>query len=191
MKRVSMFTALALCAGMTLACGGDDRAEIAEQEPEVIADDDGPTRVVNVTGCLTASGDRFVLTELEQGTADPNASGGSEASRGQSPSQAQPSQAQAGAQSTTESYQLIGQDEQLRGLVGQRVRVTGEADAPRVAEIRESSPPTAASGTSGQQETRPAKPGEPQVSTLQQTRLEVTQLAVTSVTGTGEACVQR
>jgi hypothetical protein len=58
-----------------------------------------------------------------------------------------------------------------------------------VAEVRESTPPTTpsgATGTAGQAE--PAKPGEPQVSATTETRLEVTQLRVQSVTATGEAC---
>jgi hypothetical protein len=76
--------------------------------------------------------------------------------------------------------------------VGKQVRVTGEAQPPKVAEVRESTPPTSptgAAGTTGQ--TQPAKPGEPQVATTTETRLEVTQLRVQSVTATGEACTRR
>ena len=179
MKRASIGAVFALCLGLTVACGGSkDEAEIAERDPSV--GDRGEARPVAITqtGCLTAQGDRFVLTALESaaaGTAKPEPGA-------QSPT--------ASAQPTTESYQLIGNDDELRPLVGKQVRVSGEADAPKVAEVRESTPPTAASGatgTAGQAE--PAKPGEPQVATSTETRLEVTQLRVQSITATGEACM--
>jgi hypothetical protein len=84
---------------------------------------------------------------------------------------------------------LIGDEEQLRPHVGKQVRVSGEAEPAKVAEVRESTPPSDASGatgTAGQAE--PAKPGEPSVATATQTRLEVTQLRVQTITATGEAC---
>jgi hypothetical protein len=169
-----------LCLGLTVACGGSkDEAEIAERDPEVTGrGEGGRSMTVTQTGCLTADGDRFVLTSLEPGAAAEQA--------GQQPSGAAPT---ATAQPTTEAYQLIGNDDELRQLVGRQVRVSGEADPPKVAEVRESTPPTTpsgATGTAGQAE--PAKPGEPQVSATTETRLEVTQLRVQSVTATGEAC---
>jgi hypothetical protein len=171
----------ALCLGLTVACGGGkDETEIAERDPEVSGRGDNRPVPVTETGCLTAAGDRFVLTSLQGGAA-----GGAQ---GQAQQGSGTPTAQRG-QSTTESYQLIGDEEQLRPHVGKQVRVSGEADAPKVAEVRESTPPTdagGATGTAGQAE--PAKPGEPQVATSTQTRLEVTQLRVQSITPTGEAC---
>jgi hypothetical protein len=182
MKRASVVATFALCLGLTVACGGGkDETEIAEREPEVSGRGDGRPVAITETGCLTAQGDRFVLTALES-------AGGENPARpeqgGASPT--------AKAQTTTESYQLIGNDDELRQLVGKQVRVSGEADPPKVAEVREATPPTAgsgATGTTGQAE--PAKPGEPQVSTTTETRLEVTQLRVQSIAATGEACVAR
>jgi hypothetical protein len=172
----------ALCLGFTVACGGSkDEAEIAERNPSVADRGDGRPAAITQTGCLTAQGDRFVLTALESaapaGTAKPEQGA-------QSPT--------ASAQSTTESYQLIGNDDELRPLVGKQVRVSGEADAPKVAEVRESTPPSAATGATGTAgQVEPAKPGEPKVATSTETRLEVTQLRVQTIAATGEACMAR
>ena len=186
MKRASVTGVFALCLGLSAACGGGSNdAEIAESNPEVTGrGDEGRSRTVSETGCVTAEGDRFVLTALEPGAA------GDQARQDQGGANRT-----ASAQPTTQSYQLIGKDDELRQLVGQQVRVNGEADPPKVAEVRESTLPTAASsgtgatGTTGQAE--PAKPGEPQVSTSTATRLEITQLRVQSITATGEACPAR
>ena len=182
MKRASMAGVFALCVGLTVACGGGkDETEIAESKPAVGGRDDGRPMAITQTGCLTAQGDRFVLTALESAAAP-------DAAKPEAGS-ASPT---ASAQPTTESYQLIGNDDELRPLVGKQVRVSGEADPPKVAEVRESTPPSAASGatgTAGQAE--PAKPGEPKVATSTETRLEVTQLRVQSIAATGEACANR
>jgi len=181
MKRVSAAGVFVVCLGLTAACGGgnNDETQIAEREPEVSGRDENRPVPITQTGCLTASGDRFVLTALESGSAP--ARGGQQQQGG----------ANAGAQgqATTESYQLIGDAEELRQLVGKQVRVNGEAEPAKVAEVRESTPPTDASGATGTTgQAQPAKPGEPQVSTSTQTRLEVTQLRVQSITATGESC---
>ena len=198
MKRASIAGVFALCLGLTAACGGSkDETEIAERDPAIADRGDGRPVAITQTGCLTAEGDRFVLTALESaapgGAAKPDAGGAapSQPQSGTTPS------AQTGttasAQPTTESYQLIGNEEEFRQHVGKQVRVTGEADPPKVAEVREATPPTAAApgatGTAGQAE--PAKPGEPQVATTTQTRLEVTQLRVQTIAPTGEACTAR
>lgn len=182
MKRASMAGVFALCLGLTVGCGGDkDETEIAESKPEVANSEDGRPVAITQTGCVTADGDRFVLTALE-----------SAAASGAAKPEAGTASPTASAQSTTESYQLIGKDDELRQLVGKQVRVSGEADPPKVAEVRESTPPTSASGatgTAGQAE--PPKPGEPKVATSTETRLEVTQLRVQSIEATGEACAAR
>jgi hypothetical protein len=168
MKRAAVFV---LCLGLTAACGGNkDETEIAEREPSVADRGDGRPVAVTETGCVTADGDRFVLTALK-GDASGNVAAG---------------------EAKTESYQLVGKDDELRPLVGRQVTITGEADPPKVAEVRESSPPASASGATGTTgQATPAKPGEPQVSTSSATRLEVTQLRVQSITATGEACPAR
>jgi hypothetical protein len=184
MKRASVAGVFALCLGLTVACGGNsNEGEIAEREPEVQGEGDARPVPTTQTGCLTAQGDRFVLTALQSGAAGTGARPEGEANRtpGTKPA--------TGDHATTESYQLIGNEDELRKHVGQQVRVSGEMDPPKVAEVRESTPPTSGSqpaGTSGQAE--PAKPGEPQVSATTETRLEVTQLRVQSVTPTGERC---
>jgi hypothetical protein len=184
MKRASIAGVFALCVGLAVGCGGGkDETEIAEREPEVTGRGDGRSASVTETGCLTAQGDQFVLTALESAAdaGKPQQDAGKPEQGGASPT--------ASARTTTESYQLIGNEDELRKLVGRQVRVSGEADPPKVAEVRESTPPSAASGatgTAGQAE--PAKPGEPQVATSTETRLEVTQLRVQSITATGEAC---
>ncbi len=171
--------ALALCLGLAAGCGGgNDESAIAEQKPDVTGRGNDAPSLVSATGCLTASGDQFVLTELEQGTAG-----------AQAPGQQGGAGAAAGAQPTTESYQLIGNEDELRKLVGRQVQVSGAAEPPKVAEVRETTPATEpgnATGTSGAPE--PAKPGEPQVATSTQTRLEVTQLRIDTITDTGQAC---
>ncbi len=186
MKRASIAGVFALSLGLTVACGGGkDETEIAERDPAVA---DGRPAAITETGCLTSQGDRFVLTALESAAAG----GAAKPAEGAKPEQGAPT-GTAAAQPTTASYQLIGNEDELRQLVGKQVRVSGEADPPKVAEVRESTPPTAAgsgaTGTAGQAE--PAKPGEPQVATSTQTRLEVTQLRVQSITATGEACTAR
>lgn len=106
-----------------------------------------------VEGCLTAADDRFVLTQL----------------RGE----------QEGTRPTTETYQLINADDELRPHVGRVVRVSGEAEAPDVANLREAVPNISEpAGTSGDAE----------VSTQESTRLEVARMRVISVTPTGDGC---
>jgi hypothetical protein len=108
----------ALGLGLTVACGGaaDRPAADARDENEI---DISETTTVTETGCLTAAGDRFVLTALEGG-------GGAE----------------------TELYQLIGAEDQLRPHVGREVRINGMAEPAQVANLREASPATP-TGTAG------------------------------------------
>ena len=110
------------------------------------------------TGCLTGSEGQFVLTDLEPGNTE-----------------TQPS-------ATTETYQLVGNVDELRQHVGKQVRVTGEAEQADVVEARESTPPTPTATTGD---------GKPQVSTQSQTRVEVSRLRVSSVTPTGDDCAEQ
>jgi len=122
--------------------------------------DDDITNPITVTGCLTGSGDRFALTELERADA-----------------------ATTIAAPSTETYQLVGREEELRPHVGHQVTVTGKADTPEVAIVRESSPAAAApTGTAGPQGAEPSGQGStPKVSAETETRVEVAKLKVASV----------
>jgi hypothetical protein len=154
MKRASMGV-LALCLGIA-GCGGGDRNEEGRDSAGSGGTDVSPVPVTE-TGCLTARGGQFVLTDLDRGASDP----------------------------TTETYQLIGNEEELRQHVGKQVRVNGEAEPPKVATVQESTPTppdSAARGTTGMGETGP------KVSTQAETRLEVRKLTVSSVQPTGESC---
>jgi hypothetical protein len=136
----------------------------SSQDPEEIKSE------VEVTGCLTGANGQFVLTELDR--ADTGTTIASPA---------------------TESYRLIGDADTLQPHVGKQVRVSGMAEAPDVAIVRESSPPAPAAqpgvGTSGSQGSQQSGPGQqPRISTEQQTRLEISSLRVREVTATGGSC---
>jgi len=102
MSRTTVLGTCLLCFGAAIGCG---RAAIAE------------------TGCVTAAGDRFVLTALE--TSDTAGS------------------------AQTETYQLVADDDKLRPFVGKAVRVTGMAKPAQIAEVSDVSP-AAPVGTSGE-----------------------------------------
>ena len=149
MTRASITGVCGICL-LLFGCGrGErDRENIETTEVRPIP--------VTETGCLTARGDQFVLTDLQPGD---------------------------DGRATTETYQLIGRDEELRQHVGKQVRVSGEAEAPRVAQIQESTPPPA----------KPAPTGtgggpDPKVSVQAETRVEVRKLTVSSVQPTGSPC---
>jgi hypothetical protein len=185
MKRACAAGVWTLCVLAAIGCGHNrgeeprDEQGAAANAPTPRDEASGVPRPITVTGCLTASGDRFVLTDLERGP--------------EKESQSPPPTGQAARSETaTESYQLVGNTEDLRQHVGKQVRVSGEAQPPQVAEMRETTPaaPTSgqATGTSGQQPSQRPQPGQPQVRSETETRMEVTQLRVQSVTPTGESC---
>jgi hypothetical protein len=125
---------------------------------------------IEVTGCLTGANDQFVLTELDRAETGTTI-----------------------ASPATETYTLIGEAAALRPHIGKQVRVSGMAETPDVAIVRESSPAAASQpgvGTSGSTAPQPDPNAgaRPKVSTEQQTRLEVSSLRVRSVTPTGGAC---
>lgn len=141
-------------AAALVGCGdrGDRRGDTNRAEEKTA--EVRPTTVTE-TGCLTARGDRFVLTDLERGAGE----------------------------ATTETFQLTGSEEQLRPHVGKQVRVNGEAEAPKVAVVQESTPAPAeprAEGTAGG--------AEPKVRTQAETRMEVRTLKVSTVEPTGASC---
>lgn len=172
MKQGTIMSAAVLCLGLTAACGGgtredgDAQSQQTEQQGTTPADAQaraepagqasGRPEPTNVDGCLTEANGQFVLTTLQTG------------------------------EGTTETYQLTNADDELRKHVGREVRVAGEAEPARVAEVRETTPAGAgAAGTSGQQ--AQGQP-QPQVSTESRTRLEMRRLSVINVTPTGDPC---
>jgi len=173
MFRVSAFLALGLSLALTGACNRAERADRDDDSPlepaPTVLGDRNPVRPspVTVEGCLTASGDRFVLTQLTHDAA------------------AEPGASQPG----TEAYRLVGMEDELRPHVGKRVRITGEAEPEQVVDVRQSSPPADANpaGTAGSPRT-PQRP-EAEVETTETARIEINDLQVRSVSATSEACV--
>ena len=169
MKRLNGLSAAVACLGLVAACGGGDREVDLERDTTTGAnaqveteESTGRPVPITVTGCLSSAEGRYVLTELEPLNEAP---GGA-------------------PRATTETYQLTNADEQLSQHVGKRVRINGEAEPARIAEVRESTPSTpAAAGTSGQQ-----TPNQPAFSTETHTRLEMRRMSVMSVMPTGEDC---
>jgi hypothetical protein len=136
---------------------------------------------VEVTGCLTGSGDRFVLTQLDR--ADVGTTNATPA---------------------TETYNLIGDVNAFRPHVGTEVRISGMAEAPDVAVVRESSPaapvsqpgvgtagsapPNANAGAGAGAAAEAPAGATPKVSSTQETRLEISSLRVREVAPTGKRC---
>ena len=120
MKHVSAAGICVLCAAMIGGCdrGRSDDAELDVQGSGQVELDDDP---ISVTGCLTADGDRFMLTRLNE-DATPVA--------------------------TTEVYQLDGDEDDMRQHVGKMVQVFGDAPPATVAQVDQSAP--SAAGTAGQ-----------------------------------------
>jgi hypothetical protein len=103
MRRTTLYGVWFLCASLSFACVPANQA-----------------MAVTEVGCVTASGDRFVLTSLDSGE-----------------------------RPATELYQLDGTSAELRQHVGREVLVTGEAQPAGIAEVRETTPstPVATSGS--------------------------------------------
>ncbi len=179
----------AIGAAMTIACGGGNQPAAESNANAAAESADAPrdqARVpVEVRGCLTAAGDRFVLTALRTSTGETTT--GSTAA-GNNTATAASNGGAGDAIPTTESYQLTVADQSdLRQYVGREVRVVGDADAPQVAQVQETTPSAPAVATSGQQRSQTAAEG-PTVKSVTETRLEVRRLAVGSVTPTGNEC---
>ena len=127
MKR-SIFTSICIGAiALSGACGRHDNGQVTEKNEKNIVDlatQRGAISAVTVEGCLTASGDKFMLASLDKES------------------------------SKTSVYQLMNADDQLRNMVGKEVRVSGQAEATQSAEAREVTPsaPAATSGKSTEAE---------------------------------------
>ena len=139
----------------------------------------GPTAVViTEEGCVTGSRGEFILTSLQPGVPHPGLE--------HEPASQVP-------QPTSEAYRLIGGDDQLRDLTGERVTVTGEADPARGVQIRMMSAPTPPrddAGTPAAGSTDPDAGGAPDVTvdTGTQVRLELHDLDVLTINSSGTPC---
>jgi len=138
----------------TIATAGCNRSKQADSTGTAV----NGNKLVNpkitmVRGCLTGSGDRFVLTNLENAASPANGGANQPAAEPVAP---------------TESYRLVGQDDQLKNLVGQRVQVTGDSTPEQVVDMvsaTPSNPPAGnAVGTAG---------NEGKVSTASRARIEI------------------
>ena len=122
MKR--MFSTGLCLVALTLAFACNrPRVEDDEVTAGLDAADEQSKATISVTGCLTAQGERFVLTKLDEGAA-PVAS--------------------------TQVYQLRGEEDDLQPNVGRMVQVIGIAPPASVAQVNETA--SAPAGTSGQPE---------------------------------------
>jgi hypothetical protein len=155
-----------------LACQREANDPGIENPPTIAGDANlvGAQRVT-ARGCLTGRGDEFVLTELERGTPERRAEA-SELARGTAP------------QPTTVTYRLIGDSDQLRPLLGQRVEVIGPAEPEKVVDMRGTGQATG-SASSGAATTGMRA----QVDTLQTARIEIHDLRVEAVNAIGDPCL--
>lgn len=145
---LTTWCAIGLAATLTTACNQTKSEEgTLESRPEV-GEEDGRPSVITASGCVTASGDRFVLTDL----------------KGQD------------GRALTETYRLVGDDEDIRPHVGQMVQVTGASEPEQIVDVRQSTGSVATSG------------GAPEVATTATTRIEITDLTVRSIAPTGNPC---
>jgi hypothetical protein len=114
MKRTILMSVCVAAAALSVGCGRRDASQNDKKNILDLATHPAPAGTiapVEVIGCLSASGDRFVLSHADKDN------------------------------SKTVAYQLVNADEQLRPLIGREVRVTGEAQPIQKAETRATSPP--------------------------------------------------
>ena len=149
MKRSGIWCAVAIAVVTVAACNkpGEGRLESNAR----VGDEPGAAHMLSAEGCLTNSGDRFVLTELKAEDA------------------------------TAESYRLVGRDDDLRPHIGKRITVSGESEPEQVVDVRQSTvtPGSQPAGTAGT---------EAQVTTTAQTRIEVHDLRVRTITPSDAPC---
>jgi len=156
MKRAAVISLCLVSVALIVACNRHD--EQADTSKKSIVDlaihppaPVVPTPVV-VTGCLMGAGTEFII--------------------------ATPDRSQEGSNIV---YELTNAGDQLIVLVGQKVRVTGEAEPIQVAEVRELTPATpATAATSGKAQAK--------VAAVEDTKLHLQRMTVTSVAGTGDRC---
>jgi hypothetical protein len=111
---------MSICIGAVALAGACGRHDSSSPEQKNIVElaaqpaKPGSIAPVSVDGCLSASGDRFMLASFDKDS------------------------------SKTIVYQLINADDQLRNFIGREVRVTGEAEALQSTEARAVTPPAPA-----------------------------------------------
>ena len=128
MNRTGLWCVVGLSVALTAACNRSSGEGTLETNAKV-GEEDGAPQLITAEGCLTSSGDRFVLTQMK---------------------------AQEG---NAESYRLVGKEEDLRAHLGKRVQISGESEPEQVVDVRQSSestgatPATGTSGTTAQVDT--------------------------------------
>jgi hypothetical protein len=171
---------LALAIVMAVGIGGA-ACDRSKSEPPA-SGKIGDNKLVNprttmVRGCLTGSSDQFVLTSLER-----SATGANNTDR-------QPAPAESVA--ATASYRLVGMSDQLKGLVGQRVEVSGDSEPDQVVDLvsaTPANPPVSQPGNAPSGGAVGTAGNDPKVSTASRARVEIHDLRVQSVTALGEKC---
>jgi hypothetical protein len=124
-----------------------------------------PRKLVLETGCVTGSGNEFILTDLED--------------RADAP----------GPRTVTDAYLLLVAEDALRSQVGRRVTVTGTEDPKKVVDIRVERPMVRADASDAVVRARGGSDSkDPRIETGHQLRLEVSRLNVMSVEPKGEWC---
>jgi hypothetical protein len=108
MNRVAIWCVVGLSVTSIAACNRTGSDDSPLETHAVVGDEPGAPRLISADGCLTASGDRFVLTELNDAAA------------------------------TAETYRLVGRDEDLRAHVGKRIAISGESEPEQVVDVRQS-----------------------------------------------------
>ena len=137
-------------------------------------------KITIARGCLTGTDNQFVLTSLEHGA----------------PASTAADRQPAGEPiSATESYRLVGMDDRLRGLVGQRVEITGDSAPDQVVDMVSATPSNAPANPPSNPPANPQNGAavgtagnEPKVSTASRARIEIHDLRVSSVTPLGDKC---
>lgn len=114
MKRTILMSICGGAVALSVGCGRHDASQGDKKNILDLATHPAPAgsiAPVEVVGCLSASGNRFVLSHIDQ------------------------------EDSKTVAYQLLNADDQLTSLVGREVRVTGEAQPAQKADARAVTPP--------------------------------------------------
>jgi hypothetical protein len=165
MNRPGFVVTAVVVTALSWSCRGPNPDELPE--------------MVGVEGCLTASGDDLVLTRL---TSSGNGSQTNQPDTGTTTGLPAPQ--------ATQMFTLKGMEDELRPHVGRQVRVRGEAHAPEVAVLRqrESPAPAGPAGTTPSADANGSAGNQAQVTTMQKTRFEATELTVRAVTPLNRSC---
>lgn len=114
MKRTILMSICVGAVALSVGCGRRDASQADQKNILELATQSAPAGTiapVEVVGCLSASGNRFVLSHIDKDD------------------------------SKTVAYQLVNADDQLTSMVGREVRVTGEAQPAQKADTRAITPP--------------------------------------------------